>query len=74
VAVNRQMPASPAVALPATPRAEEIAGRGTTGNERLTAATGASLLVLLAVIGVTLLQLRQLLSVLVERDRGRHRA
>jgi hypothetical protein len=36
---------------------------GTVGNERLTTATGVVLLVLLAVIGVTLLRLRPLLSV-----------
>jgi len=36
---------------------------GTTGNERLTATTGAVLLVLLAVEGVTILFLRPLLSV-----------
>ncbi|MCW3068521.1 MAG: hypothetical protein JWL67_1146 [Solirubrobacterales bacterium] len=36
-------------------------GGGTTGNERLTAATGGTLLVLLAVIGVTIIQLRPLL-------------
>jgi hypothetical protein len=44
-------------------RAGRLTGGGTTGNERLTATTGAALLVLLAVIGLTLLQLRQLLSV-----------
>jgi hypothetical protein len=44
-------------------RTARFTGGGTTGNERLTAATGATLLVLLAVIGVTLIQLRQLLSV-----------
>ncbi len=40
-----------------------LTGGGTTGNERLTAATGAILLILLAVIGVTILRLRPLLSV-----------
>jgi hypothetical protein len=40
-----------------------ITGGGTTGNERLTAASSALLLALLAVIGVTLLRLGQLLSV-----------
>jgi hypothetical protein len=40
-----------------------LAGCGTTGNELLTAATGALLIVLLAVLGVTLLRLRQLLWV-----------
>ena len=47
----------------AVSRARPITGGGTTGNELLTSATGALLLVLLAVIGVTILQLRQLLSV-----------
>jgi hypothetical protein len=46
---------------PARPR--RLTGGGTTGNERLTATTGAALIVLLAVIGVTLLRLRPLLSV-----------
>jgi hypothetical protein len=36
---------------------------GTAGNERLTAATGILLIALLAVIGVTLLRLRSLISV-----------
>jgi thiosulfate reductase cytochrome b subunit len=45
-------------AMPAT-----AAAAGTAGNERLTAVAGAVLLVLLAVIGVTLLQLRGLLWV-----------
>ncbi|MGH2903294.1 MAG: hypothetical protein ACRDK7_06895 [Solirubrobacteraceae bacterium] len=36
---------------------------GTTGNERLTAATGIVLILLLAVIGVTILRLRSLISV-----------
>jgi hypothetical protein len=35
---------------------------GTTGNEQLTAATGAVLLVLLAALGVTILRIRPLLS------------
>jgi len=43
--------------------AGRLDGGGTTGNERLTAITGVVLLVLLAVIGVTLLRLRALLSV-----------
>lgn len=38
-------------------------GGGTAGNERLTAATGIVLILLLAVIGVTLLRLRSLISV-----------
>lgn len=40
-----------------------MTGGGTDGNERLTAATGILLVVLLAVIGVTLLRLRPLISV-----------
>jgi hypothetical protein len=42
---------------------QRLTGGGTTGNERLTAATGVLLLVLLAVIGVTILRLGQLLWV-----------
>jgi hypothetical protein len=38
-----------------------LTGGGTSGNERLTAATGVVLLVLLAVIGVSILRLGQLL-------------
>ena len=44
-------------------RGRQLTAGGTSGNERLTAATGAVLLALLAVIGVTIIQLRQLLSV-----------
>ncbi len=44
-------------------RAEHLTGGGTDGNERLTAAAGAVLLVLLALIGVTILRIGQLLSV-----------
>src|SRR5664279_267640 len=40
-----------------------LTGGGTTGNERLTAVTGAVLIGLLAVIGVTILRIRPLLSV-----------
>jgi hypothetical protein len=40
-----------------------VLGGGTTGNSRLTAATGALLVALLAIIGVTLLRLQGLLSV-----------
>jgi hypothetical protein len=60
MAVTQRTPA--ATVAPAS-RPRRLTGGGTTGNERLTAATGAALLVLLAVIGLTLLQLRQLLSV-----------
>ena len=40
-----------------------VRGGGTAGNARLTAATGVVLVVLLAIVGVTLLNLRGLLSV-----------
>lgn len=40
-----------------------LVGGGTTGNERLTSATGAVLIVLLAVIGLTIVALGPLLSV-----------
>jgi len=42
--------------------ARRLSGGGTAGNERLTATTGAILLILLAVIGVTILRLQPLLS------------
>jgi hypothetical protein len=45
------------------PLLERLRAGGTSGNERLTTATGIVLLLLLAVIGVTLLQLRSLLWV-----------
>jgi hypothetical protein len=41
-------------------RARRLASGGTDGNEQLTTATGAILLVLLAVLGVTILRVRQL--------------
>jgi hypothetical protein len=44
-------------------RAECLTGGGTSGNERLTTVVGATLIVLLAVIGVTILRIGQLLSV-----------
>lgn len=47
----------------AWPRAKRLLSGGTAGNELLTAATGAVLIVLLAVIGVTIIALRPLLSV-----------
>jgi hypothetical protein len=42
---------------------ERLTGGGTTGNQRLTAATGALLIVLLAVIGVTIVRIHALLWV-----------
>jgi len=44
-------------------RAEHLTGGGTSGNERLTTVIGATLIVLLAVIGLTILRIGQLLSV-----------
>ncbi|HXR28354.1 MAG TPA: hypothetical protein VN772_02165 [Solirubrobacteraceae bacterium] len=63
MAVTRQTPPAHARPRPALRRAGRLTGGGTTGNEQLTAATGAVLIALLAVIGVTLLRLRPLLSV-----------
>ena len=51
----------PASASPPAWRRRLTAG-GTTGNEQLTAATGAVLLVLLAALGITILRIRPLLS------------
>jgi hypothetical protein len=47
----------------AHPTARNLTAGGTTGNERLTVATGVILIVLLAVIGVTIISLSQLLWV-----------
>jgi hypothetical protein len=60
-----QRTSAPRVVRPFSPPRplERITGGGTSGNERLTAATGATLLVLLAVIGVTIIQLGSLLWV-----------
>jgi hypothetical protein len=48
---------------PLQPTEGRLTGGGTAGNERLTAANGILLVLLLAVIGVTLLRLRSLISV-----------
>lgn len=45
------------------PHAKRLTGGGTAGNERLTAATGIVLVLLLAVIGITLLRMHSLISV-----------
>jgi hypothetical protein len=45
------------------PRATALTGGGTDGNEQLTTVTGTILIVLLAVIGFTIPQLRQFVSV-----------
>jgi hypothetical protein len=44
-------------------RSRRLLGGGTTGNERLTGVVGGVMIVLLAVIGVTIIRLGQLLSV-----------
>src|SRR5438270_10798700 len=63
MAIDRQSAAATPSAYPAATRAGHLTGGGTSGNSRLTAATGVMLLAPLAVIGVTLLNLRGLLSV-----------
>ena len=67
MAVDQQSAArarrSPRPGQAPAPRHGTLAPGGTAGNERLTALTGSVLLIPLAVIGVTLLRLRPLLSV-----------
>lgn len=63
MAFDRSTPAARSSAYATVPRNGSLTGGGTEGNERLTAASGALLLVLLAVLGVTILQIRQLLWV-----------
>jgi hypothetical protein len=63
MAIDQQAPASQSTSDRPRTRAKPLTGGGTTGNERLTATTGAILIVLLAVIGVTILRIGQLLSV-----------
>ncbi len=63
MAVDRQTSPAHARAYSASVGIKALTGGGTTGNERLTAATGAVLLGLLAVLGVTILRIRPLLSV-----------
>jgi hypothetical protein len=55
-------PAAELHARPAHARAKRLTGGGTDGNERLTAATGTVLLVLLALLGVTIVRIGGLLS------------
>jgi hypothetical protein len=63
MAVERNAGEAAKVRVPARARAHGLRGGGTAGNERLTAATGAVLIVLLAVIGVTIISLSRLLWV-----------
>jgi hypothetical protein len=61
MAIPRQAPARSVELRSKRTRAAAITGGGTTGNELLTTATGAALLVLLAVLGVTIIRIGQLL-------------
>jgi hypothetical protein len=61
MAFNRPTPAARSTPYATVPRSRSLTGGGTEGNERLTAASGALLLVLLAVLGITIVQMRQLL-------------
>jgi hypothetical protein len=58
MAVDERMTAPTALSRP-----RRLLGGGTTGNERLTSSTGAILIVLLAVLGVTIIRIGQLLWV-----------
>lgn len=62
-ASREQTPVAEARGYAKRERAERLAGGGTTGNERLTTVVGATLFVLLAVIGLTILRIHSLLSV-----------
>ena len=63
MAIDQQASASQPAAYSTRAGVKRLGCGGATGNERLTAATGATLIVLLAVIGVTIVRLRPLLSV-----------
>jgi hypothetical protein len=63
MAIDPQPPGSRTAAHPVGLALPSVRGGGTAGNARLTAATGAVLVALLAVIGVTLLRLSSLLWV-----------
>jgi hypothetical protein len=63
MSAHQDQPVSRPAWREARPRVGRFTGGGTAGNERLTAAVGATLIVLLAVIGVTIIRLGPLLSV-----------
>jgi len=63
MAIERRAGESTPARVPARATVRGLRGGGPTGNERLTAATGAVLIVLLAVIGVTIISLSRLLWV-----------
>jgi hypothetical protein len=60
---REQTPVADAHGYAKRERAERLTGGGTTGNERLTTVVGATLIVLLVVIGLTIVRIGQLLSV-----------
>jgi len=61
MAVQLQRPGAPSQAPSSSARQGRVTGGGTAGNEVLTAATGAMLIVLLAALGVTILRVGPLL-------------
>jgi hypothetical protein len=58
---TRDLAVPPTVPRTRARRAKSVAGGGTDGNELLTSMTGAVLIVLLAVLGVTILRIHQLI-------------
>jgi hypothetical protein len=62
-ASREQTPVANAQGYTQRERSERLTGGGMTGNERLTTVIGATLVVLLAVIGLTILRIHSLLSV-----------
>lgn len=63
MAIDPQTHSTPASVYAPPARTKRLTGGGTTGNERLTAATGFLLIAGLAVLGVTILRIQPLLSV-----------
>ncbi len=61
VALTRSSRARAGLTRPAGARPRSLVGGGTDGNEELTAAVGSVLLVLLAVLGITIIRIGQLL-------------
>ena len=58
---TRDLAVTPAVPRTRARRAKSVTGGGTDGNELLTSMTGAVLIVLLAVLGITILRIHQLI-------------
>jgi hypothetical protein len=58
---TRDLAVPPTVPRTGARRAKSVTGRGTDGNELLTSMTGAVLIVLLAVLGITILRIHQLI-------------